>query len=381
MKTKALIAEQFQLPGTITLDSAALVERDEIIARSRAVLPGVIGSRAQADAIGELARDISTKIKEVHETGLELRRPLRQKADEITTVETDYCNPLEVEKKRIEDAITEFKDNEKKRIAAETSAREAEIARRESEVRAAEKRAAAERQRVLDEIERNKAEAAREIERMRAAEAARIEKARADAAAEQARLQEVERLRIEKAEAKAREADQKIQSEAQLNRRVEAEQKRMAEAAERQRLAEEAARENERRLASESAERIRLAEEAAAESQRKLDEQAQERQMEMIADSTRLKVEAENAKRMAIMTPIPEAHKVAGAASRREPKYRVTDLALLYASCPIVCKLEEKPSAIRAVCVPRPDATAEKPDTRTPGLEVWWENATSIRSR
>ena len=73
----------------------------------------------------------------------------------------------------------------------------------------------------------------------------------------------------------------------------------------------------------------------------------------------------------AIVAPLPEAQKARGASTRKVMRYEVLNVHHLYKARPDLCKLEAKPSAILATCVP---------ETPVPGLKLWWDSATSIRS-
>jgi hypothetical protein len=47
----------------------------------------------------------------------------------------------------------------------------------------------------------------------------------------------------------------------------------------------------------------------------------------------------------------------------------------------MLCNLEPKASAIKAVLVPAENATEAEPDTKVPGLACWWEDCASARTR
>lgn len=83
----------------------------------------------------------------------------------------------------------------------------------------------------------------------------------------------------------------------------------------------------------------------------------------------------------AIAKPIIE-HKVTGAATRRVCKWLVTSEKILFAARPELFKVELKRSAVNSTCFPNSyEATIDKPDvTSVPGLTLWYENETVIRS-
>lgn len=85
--------------------------------------------------------------------------------------------------------------------------------------------------------------------------------------------------------------------------------------------------------------------------------------------------------RAAIVAPLPEEQRARGQSARRVLRYEVTDIRAVYASNPTLCKLEIKPSAVQAVCVPNSSEASEfKPDmTSVPGLSLWWEETASYR--
>lgn len=72
-----------------------------------------------------------------------------------------------------------------------------------------------------------------------------------------------------------------------------------------------------------------------------------------------------------IAAPLAEIQKSSGAATRKILKWEVTDINALAKARPDLCRIEAKASAIQSTCVP------EMP---VPGLKLWWENKTSIRS-
>lgn len=119
---------------------------------------------------------------------------------------------------------------------------------------------------------------------------------------------------------------------------------------------------------------------AAIAEETRLKNEAQEKQMDLIADATRARIECEEAKRTAMLAPIPEAHKVAGTSGRRVVSYVITDATKLYNSRPYLFDPPEpKKGAIKSVCVPRTDATKENPQVFEDGISAWWENETTIR--
>lgn len=68
------------------------------------------------------------------------------------------------------------------------------------------------------------------------------------------------------------------------------------------------------------------------------------------------------------MAPATPA-KVSGVFTNRVMEYEVTNVHVLYAARPDLCRLEPNASAIRAVCVP------EMP---VPGLKLWWVDKTTV---
>lgn len=74
----------------------------------------------------------------------------------------------------------------------------------------------------------------------------------------------------------------------------------------------------------------------------------------------------------AIRAPLPEVAKASGVAMKRVLRYEVTDINALVKARPDLCKIEPKPSAIQAVCVP---------EIPVPGLKLWWEMTANTRTR
>lgn len=138
--------------------------------------------------------------------------------------------------------------------------------------------------------------------------------------------------------------------------------------AEQRRVAEE---ERKRREAYEKAEQERIAaEEAARKAAEKVNTDKQlatALKKEEIATAAAAKVQD------ILAAPMPEARKATGAATREVLRWEVTDLNALVKARPDLCKIEPKASAIQATCVP---GMPNLP----PGLKLWWEKQTSIRS-
>lgn len=84
----------------------------------------------------------------------------------------------------------------------------------------------------------------------------------------------------------------------------------------------------------------------------------------------RIAAEAALAVKQVIATPAPVIQKSSGATTKKVLRWEVADLNALVKARPELCKIEVKPSAIQALCVP------EMP---VPGLRLWWENQTLIR--
>lgn len=271
------------------LAPAAEQQREDLLAYSSEFT--VATTTAQANSLGEIARNIRTFVKSVRDMGMGLRRPLKAAQDRIKAIEDDYLAPLEQEQARLERIAGDWAASERRRVAAEEAARQAEIRR---------------------------------------LEAIRL-------AAEQAAWAEAELVAREnrEAEERARAAEAKITNAKQLAAALKAEEARKAEAARQQAIADA------------EAEKARLANEAA---------------------------------QAAIRAPLPEQHKIGGMTTKREMCYEVTDLAALVKARPELCKIEAKPSAIRAVCVPKFLPSSDERDTTSvPGLTLWWADSTSTR--
>lgn len=133
-----------------------------------------------------------------------------------------------------------------------------------------------------------------------------------------------------------------------------------------------AAEEQKRREAFEEAERLRIEAEEAA---RKAAEGIKtEKQLEAALKKEEVAIAAATKANEIIMAPLPEANRAVGATLKKVLRWEVTDLNALVKARPDLCKIEAKPSAIQATCVP------EMPNL-PPGLRLWWEHCTSIRTR
>jgi hypothetical protein len=132
------------------------------------------------------------------------------------------------------------------------------------------------------------------------------------------------------------------------------------------------AAENEaRRVAFEKAEKARI---EAEEKARKAAERATTDAG--LEKAIKLEEKATTAAKVAnavIASPIPTSHRATGTTLRRVLKWEVTDINALVTARPDLCKIEPKASAIQSTCIP------EMPN-KPPGLKLWWENTTSIRS-
>lgn len=151
---------------------------------------------AQALALSVDARVLAGHIRQVQSLGLELRRPGTEWLKQVKKLEDDYCQPLSMEKARLERLAGDFNAAERRRIAEETRLRNEEITRLERLRREAEARANAEVERVARE-NRLAEEAARAAEAqitnkrqlaaaMKAEEARKLEAARQQAIADAA---------------------------------------------------------------------------------------------------------------------------------------------------------------------------------------------------
>ncbi len=96
-----------------------------------------VGTVAEANSVGEAARDIRTFVKSVRDMGIALRAPLRQAAERIKRVEDDYLTPMEAEQGRLEALAYAWHQAEQRRVAAEAAARQAELDRLAAEAKAA----------------------------------------------------------------------------------------------------------------------------------------------------------------------------------------------------------------------------------------------------
>lgn len=175
---------------------------------------------------------------------------------------------------------------------------------------------------------------------------------------ERKRAEEVRRIEAERvaAETKARQERERIEREAR-----EAEEKAKAEAQ------------------SQSLSASELFRAGIAEEKRR--QQADEDRAKAEAEIEKARADSLAALSVAVAAPI-EAHKIAGAATKRVCKWDVTDEKALFKARPELFKVELKRSAVNATCFPNSyEATADKPDaTSVPGLRLWWENETVIRS-
>jgi len=155
----------------------------------------------EAQAVSTAARSLQTHIKSVQEMGLKLRRPVTEWAKLVKTIEDSYLAPLLAEKKRFERLVDDWTASERRRVAREEAARQAEIQRLDRERRELERKAQEEAERVA-RANREAEDRARQAEAlisnkrqlaaaMKAEEARKIEAARqqaiADAAQEEAR--------------------------------------------------------------------------------------------------------------------------------------------------------------------------------------------------
>jgi hypothetical protein len=125
-----------------------------------------------------------------------------------------------------------------------------------------------------------------------------------------------------------------------------------------------------RQKAWEKAESERIAAEEAA---RKAAERVNTpRQLDSAIAKEEAAKAAQDAAQAILAAHLPTISKATGASVRKVLKWELLDINALYKARPELCKIEAKGSAIQATCVP------EMP---VPGLRLWWENQTSIRTR
>jgi len=184
---------------------------------------------------------------------------------------------------------------------------------------------------------------------------------------------ENERRRVEAEERARRDELARLERE-----RLETERKLAAErlAAERERQRIEA--EAEAKAASIKSARQRAIFEA--QQQRLADERAERDHAQAVLAAAGLEAKQKELE-AAIRAPLPEAERATGQSSRRYVKFRVTDARAVFTARPELCTLEVKPSAVSAVCFPKPDASESAPDTSIPGMEMWWELKLTYRSK
>lgn len=199
MNITTLISQPVPTIPRFDLSADAEQTRAELIATSGQFK--LATTAAQANSLGEAARDIRSFVKSVRDIGLALRQPLNQATKRIKEIEDDYCGPLELEQKRLERVSLDWHQAEQRRVQEEERVRQVELQRLERERQAAEQLAreeadrirlaseAAEREaRAREAAITNEADLAKAVEQeaARKAEAAR-QQALADAAAEEAR--------------------------------------------------------------------------------------------------------------------------------------------------------------------------------------------------
>lgn len=195
---------------------------------------------------------------------------------------------------------------------------------------------------------------------------------------EQARL---ERLATDFAQAERRRvAEEERVRQAEIQRlereRIAAEQKANEE---RERVARENREAEERAKAAEAAITNKKQLEAAIKDEAVRKEEAAKRQAEADAQAEAAR-KANEASQAVIRAPLPAAHKIGGVTTKRVMDYEIVDLKKVYATRPDLCTLEIKPSAVRAVCVPRFPQSSDEVDAETiPGLKLFWKDQSSTR--
>jgi len=137
-----LISNSIPLPSLseIRISEEAVNQRDLLVMDARKIERAT--SAVEADALAAVAQSIKTVLKTTRATGLELRRPVNDVAAKVKGIEDEFCGPLEDELKRLERIASDFAAAERRRVAAEQAARQAEVMRLERERLAAEQAAA-----------------------------------------------------------------------------------------------------------------------------------------------------------------------------------------------------------------------------------------------
>ena len=135
MNLEALTREQVPALPLFGIDPDAEQKRNDLLLASRECVAAT--TQAEANSVGKAARDLRTFAKQVRDMGLALRRPLKAAAEQIKRLEDDYLAPLEAEQARLEGVAGAWAAAERRRVAEEQTARQAEIDRLAAEARAA----------------------------------------------------------------------------------------------------------------------------------------------------------------------------------------------------------------------------------------------------
>lgn len=172
-----LINQVITLPATVDIQER-MIHRKETLLRQAEAIPAILTSEEIANQAGMTARELQTAIRGVEKLAKSERDKLNTVCDAIIRAEREHCAPLKAVLTRLNTAIAEYGEAERRRMETEEKARAESIA----------------------EAERK---------RLEAIESARLELERAQKA-------------IADAKAAANVLDGKIETEADLNARIEA---------------------------------------------------------------------------------------------------------------------------------------------------------------
>ncbi len=134
-----LINEKIQLPQIYTVTPDDEDARNELALEARSITS--IANADEQQRASTMGSAIQKYIKSVGAARLELARPLNDAAKLLIQLETDHCAPLLAEKDRLGRLVTQFQQEERRRVEREEQARAEAIAKLEAERIALEKQA------------------------------------------------------------------------------------------------------------------------------------------------------------------------------------------------------------------------------------------------
>lgn len=124
MQLQTLIKERFEFPAQYSVTDEAIVIRDQLLSVADHIVE-VSNPQQQAWA-SEIGSQMQTYVKAVREMRKIITAPMDEQKKRLITLENDHLEPIVSKMTNIGQKVTEFQDQEEKRVAREEAARQEE---------------------------------------------------------------------------------------------------------------------------------------------------------------------------------------------------------------------------------------------------------------